>query len=558
MIPKSKNNTDKTTKKLSFKGQLDGFPIGQITVIALVRFSEPIAFTSIFPYLFFMVRDFNCAKNEGEIATYAGYISGCFALCQVLTGIHWGRMSDKYGRKPIIISSMFGTILGMLLLGLSTNLYMAIGARCISGLLNGNVGVLRTMIGEIAVERKHQPLAFTVMPFLWQIGCVIGPMIGGYLANPVENVPFLFKDSVFFKKYPYALPNFIVSGIIVVGLIFAFLFLEETLESANDRRDIGCEIGDKIKKYLGFKTYNSYNEEEECDDDIDDNTTLIPKIKNRQVNYGSTSKGSDIDTSSHIIIIDEERNTITKQKIPYKEKWSDIFTPAVNHMIIQTAILSLCATVFEELLPVVLSTSVAYLHPNDPNDKTLRSHFPFTLVGGLGFNSADVGFILSCNGVVGIITMITLTPWVDLKFGTLKAIKVVLFQLPFLYLIMPYILLSGNESYHKQYFYIFILVFWKTMLYSLAFPEISCLTNRSVTRKETLGTVNGVVQVATALARSIGPIGGGLVMAFSQDHSCVEIAWWSLTLLSIFGYFNASGIVDDENDEDSITNSNYL
>ncbi len=555
----SRSTTKQPLRKMTMREQLDGFPFGQILIVALVRFAEPIAFTSVFPYLFFMVKDFGIAKSEGEIAQYAGYITGSFAMCQVISGIHWGRMSDKYGRKPIILISMIGSILGMIMLGFSTNIYMAIAARSVTGLLNGNVGVLRTMLGEIATERKHQALAFTVMPLLWQIGCVIGPTLGGYLANPVENLPQWFGDSIFFKKYPYALPNLVVSGIIVLSLIFAFFFIEETLESVKDERDYGCEIGDKIRRFFGLTVpVRNYKKYKMAYSNLDSNATtaLLSKhsknastgVSERQFQCEETSYGAISSSSSSSDLDDEEQQLIRIEKEEYKENWGEILTPKVNHMILQSALLSLCCTVFEQLLPVVLSTSIAYLNPDDPNGSSLKSRFPFYLVGGMGFSSVEVGFILSCNGVVGILTMLTITPWVDREYGTLIPFRMVLLQFPFLYFIMPYIILAGNKPHDVQYFYIFIIVFWKTMLNAMAFPELSCLTNRSASKKF-LGTVNGVVQVASAFARSVGPIFWGFIMAYSQKHNCVEITWWTLAIVSVYGYIRSWGIVDNEDEE---------
>ena len=60
---------------LSFKQQIEGFPWSQIFVISCVRFAEPIAFTSLFPYVYFMVRDFGVADTEAEVSKYSGYLS---------------------------------------------------------------------------------------------------------------------------------------------------------------------------------------------------------------------------------------------------------------------------------------------------------------------------------------------------------------------------------------------------------------------------------------------------------------------------------------------------
>lgn len=156
--------------------QLSGFPYWQMFVIMTVRFSEPVSMTSLFPYVYFMVKHLRPEGTEASISRYAGYISGSFALCQALTGVHWGRYSDKYGRKPILLMGMLGTCISLFWFGTTQSYHMAMIARCLGGVLNGNVGVIRTAIGEIAPKRRHQALAMSTMSLLWQLGCVVGPV----------------------------------------------------------------------------------------------------------------------------------------------------------------------------------------------------------------------------------------------------------------------------------------------------------------------------------------------------------------------------------------------
>lgn len=66
----------------SYKETFRDFPVRQMVIICLIRFSEPLAFTSIFPYIYFMIRDFQISPTEQEISKYSGYIASSFAFCQ--------------------------------------------------------------------------------------------------------------------------------------------------------------------------------------------------------------------------------------------------------------------------------------------------------------------------------------------------------------------------------------------------------------------------------------------------------------------------------------------
>ncbi|KAF9290277.1 hypothetical protein BGZ68_007501 [Mortierella alpina] len=95
------------------------------------------------------------------------------------------------------------------------------------GLLNGNVGVAKSMLGEIA-DSSNQSQAFGLFGFAWGIGMIVGPVLGGYLANPAKTFPDTFGDWAFFIEYPYFLPCFVAAMGSVVGFIVGYFFLEET------------------------------------------------------------------------------------------------------------------------------------------------------------------------------------------------------------------------------------------------------------------------------------------------------------------------------------------
>lgn len=103
---------------------------------AVARFAEPLAYTSVNPYLPDMIRDFGIQENE--IAKWAGLTSAAFSLAQSVTAVPWGRAADRYGRKPVLILGLLSTMTCFIIWGLSTSLPMAITVRAIQGGGNGN------------------------------------------------------------------------------------------------------------------------------------------------------------------------------------------------------------------------------------------------------------------------------------------------------------------------------------------------------------------------------------------------------------------------------------
>ncbi|KAF9337545.1 hypothetical protein BG006_004148 [Podila minutissima] len=191
-------------------------------VLSVVIFSEPLTSTILFPFV-----DFGITENEDEIGFFCGLIASSFFFAQFCTSIFWGYMSDRYGRRPILLLGLIGSTIASLFFGLSKSLAWAIVSRSMCGLLNGNVGVAKSMLGEIA-DPSNQSQAFGVFGFAWGIGMIVGPVLGGYLANPAKNFPETFGDWQFFIEYPYFLPCLVAASGGVIGFIVGYFFLEET------------------------------------------------------------------------------------------------------------------------------------------------------------------------------------------------------------------------------------------------------------------------------------------------------------------------------------------
>ena len=64
----------------------------------------------IFPYIYFMIKDFHITEDENKISFYAGMVTSAFTLAEFSTGFFWGRLSDRIGRKPVLLAGLLGTV----------------------------------------------------------------------------------------------------------------------------------------------------------------------------------------------------------------------------------------------------------------------------------------------------------------------------------------------------------------------------------------------------------------------------------------------------------------
>jgi MFS family permease len=118
----------------------------------LIRATEAIAWSSIFPYAYYMIRSFEVPEHE--VAFYASALVGVFTFGEFLTGVVWARVSDRIGRKPTLMLGTFCALVSALSFGCSGSVAAAIASRAFGGLFNPNVGLVQTCAGELA--RKEQ------------------------------------------------------------------------------------------------------------------------------------------------------------------------------------------------------------------------------------------------------------------------------------------------------------------------------------------------------------------------------------------------------------------
>jgi len=199
---------------------------------------------SIFPYIYYMIASFHITTTDRQISLYAGLVTSSFAIAECSCSAMWGRLSDRIGRKPVLLVGLGGTGISMLTFGFARSLPVALGARFVGGLLNGNGGVLQTMVAEIVTVKEHQPRAYTFLPLTWGLGSVVGSFLGGTLADPVANYPEIFKKGEWpvLERYPFLLPNLFASCTVCFGMVIAILFFHETHPTKRYERDRGVEF----------------------------------------------------------------------------------------------------------------------------------------------------------------------------------------------------------------------------------------------------------------------------------------------------------------------------
>lgn len=187
----------------------------RLYVIFLIIFTEVLGFSIVLPLIPFMGLSFGLTPIQ------IGLIASVFSVCQLFASPITGKLSDRFGRKPLFILSQLSTLAGFLLLGFATTAILLIASRLIDGLLGSNMTVSQAYISDIT-EPQHRTRVYGYSSGVFGAGLIFGPVIGGVLS-----------------RINYSVPMFFAAGITLISIVLVVLFLSETITEKPDKLSLG-------------------------------------------------------------------------------------------------------------------------------------------------------------------------------------------------------------------------------------------------------------------------------------------------------------------------------
>lgn len=151
--------------------------------------------TVVLPVLPFVVLQY--VSNEGDLAVWVGVLEAVNGLCAFLVAPFLGRLSDRFGRRPVIIVAAFGAAVGMTLFGIGGALWVLLLARVIQGATAGDLPALFAYLADITPPEKRAQ-RFGILGALSGIGTMVGPALGGLLAAISVDLPVFVTAGVSF------------------------------------------------------------------------------------------------------------------------------------------------------------------------------------------------------------------------------------------------------------------------------------------------------------------------------------------------------------------------
>ena len=176
-----------------------------------ITFIDIVGFSILIPILPFF------AQHFGASDVVVGLLFSSFFACQFVSGPVWGHISDRIGRKSVLIVSQIGATIGWAMLGFAHNIATVFAARIVEGVSGGNISITQAYVSDL-VEPKQRTRAYAYVSAAFSAGFVFGPALGGTL----------------YHRYGYAAPFLAAAALQLLTLVLTIFMLPESRTKDQD------------------------------------------------------------------------------------------------------------------------------------------------------------------------------------------------------------------------------------------------------------------------------------------------------------------------------------
>lgn len=180
---------------------------------------------------------------------FGGVLSSIYSLLQFIFAPFWGAVSDRRGRRPVLLISVAGTALSYLLWTLSGSFWLFVAARMLGGLFGGNISVATAAVADVTT-REERSRAMGLVGAAFGLGLVTGPVIGAFTAS--IDLTAHFPALARFGLNPFSTPALIALAMSIVNLVWIRAKFRETLTTDHRDEEATVRLRNPLAAALGL------------------------------------------------------------------------------------------------------------------------------------------------------------------------------------------------------------------------------------------------------------------------------------------------------------------
>ena len=184
-------------------------PKGALLLIFTITFLNTLGMTIIMPIVPFLTQQY--VHSPGAVAIWVGVLTSAYSLCAFLAAPALGALSDRIGRRPVLLFSVFGSAIGFVVFGIGGALWVLLLGRIIDGLTGGNISTIFAYLADITPP-EDRASRFGLAGAVSGVGFMIGPAVGGILA-----------------RFGLSTPVFVAAGVAFAAGLLGIFLLPESL-----------------------------------------------------------------------------------------------------------------------------------------------------------------------------------------------------------------------------------------------------------------------------------------------------------------------------------------
>ena len=439
-------------------------PKTQLALLGTCLYGVLFSQNVLFPFLPFMVSSFFPSLPTSQLGYRAGYLGAAFPAGLTLSSYMWGRVADRWGRKPCLMIGLVCTCVCITAFGFSGSFVEAVMWRFLAGALNGNNGIVKTMVSEVC-DDTNMATGFSLIGLLGGLARLTSPAIGGFLAEPAKQYAAL-GGVAWLERWPYALPCVVGGVIAAVSLVLVSVFLKETLPAAAEQwswPSIRTRLIALWRRCTGKSGYDRMETER---------AATVPQAE--------TAPLPDVDSTT----------------APSASIASLLTMPTVSIAIYLNAIMAFLAIIQTEIIPLWVVLPPEY--------------------GGFSMQPTAIASLLMALGPFQMAHQVFIYPRLTARFGSKQLFRYALTGVGVFCALMPFTFYLRHVAPSGWLPWLGLVCCFIAMVLCRVTSFTCCfvLLNNACT-PAIKASANGLAQSAASLAQIIGPVMGGLVFAWS-------------------------------------------